>query len=500
MMVTFSRRALMLAGLALGAATAVLPGAAQAARTDLTLGIRLEPPHLDPTAGAAAAIDEITYANIFEGLTRIDAQGAVQPWLAKSWEISGDGKTYIFSLREGVRFHDGTTFDAEDAKFSLDRARGADSTNAQKPLFSGIESVEVIDPLTLKITLRQPNGAFLFNLGWGDAAMVAPESAAGNKAKPVGTGPFTFSQWVQGDRIVLGKNPEYWGAPVRLDKATFKIIADPAAALAALLAGDVDGFPIFQALENLPMLEADPRFIVDVGSTEGETILAMNNKAGPLADVRVRRAISHAIDRQAIIDGAMFGVGTPIGTHFAPHHPAYQDLVGTYPLDLDAARALLAEAGYPEGFKATLKLPPPAYARRGGELIASDLKKIGIELEIVPLEWAQWLSDVFKGKNYDMTIVSHTEPMDIGIYGRDDYYFQYDSPAFKKVMAELEAATDTDTRYKLMAEAQRRITEDAVNVYLFQLAKAGVWNAKLKGMWQNAPIQANDLTGVYWED
>lgn len=135
MMVTFSRRALMLAGLALGAATAVLPGAAQAARTDLTLGIRLEPPHLDPTAGAAAAIDEITYANIFEGLTRIDAQGAVLPWLAKSWEISEDGKTYTFSLRDGVRFHDGTTFDAQDAKFSLDRARGADSTNAQKPLF-----------------------------------------------------------------------------------------------------------------------------------------------------------------------------------------------------------------------------------------------------------------------------------------------------------------------------------------------------------------------------
>ncbi|WP_349360167.1 ABC transporter substrate-binding protein [Stappia sp.] len=500
MMASATRRRFLAAVLALGALGigGALP--AQAARSDLTLGIRLEPPHLDPTAGAAAAIDEITYANIFEGLTRIDAEGAVRPWLAESWEISEDGRVYTFTLRSGVTFHDGTAFDAEDAKFSLDRARAEDSTNAQKPLFAGIESVEAVDPTTLKVTLAEPNGAFLFNLGWGDAAMVAPETADTNKAEPVGTGPFTLARWVQGDRIEIVKNPDYWGAPVALEKATFKIIADPAAGLAALMAGDVDAFPQFQGVENLPLLEADPRFTVAVGSTEGETILAMNNKAGPLADVRVRRAISHAVDRQAIIDGAMFGVGTPIGTHFAPHHPAYLDLTDTYPLDLDAAKALLADAGYPDGFSATLKLPPPTYARRGGELIASDLKKIGIELEIVPLEWAQWLSEVFRGKDYDFTIVSHTEPMDIGIYARDDYYFQYDSEALDAVIARLDRTTDKDTRYALMREAQEIVTADAVNVFLFQFAKAGVWNAKIEGLWVNAPIQANDLTGVRWTD
>ena len=175
------------------------------------------------------------------------------------------------------------------------------------------------------------------------------------------------------------------------------------------------------------------------------------------------------------------------------------DLTDTYPLDLDKAKALLAEAGYADGFKATLKLPPPTYARRGGELIASDLKKIGIELEIVPLEWAQWLSEVFKNKDFDFTIISHTEPMDINIYGRKDYYFQYDSEAFDKVMAELETTTEEQARYKLLGDAQRIIAEDAVNVFLFQLAKAGVWSANLKGMWVNSPIQANDLTGVHWE-
>ncbi|SOB96661.1 ABC transporter substrate-binding protein [Stappia indica] len=497
----FTRRGVLATALAamLAATAPITQASAQTIRTDVNIGVRLEPPHLDPTAGAAAAIDEITYANIFEGLTRIDAEGAVKPWLAKSWEISEDGLTYTFLLQEGVKFHDGTDFDANDAKFSLDRARGEFSTNAQKPLFEGIGEVEVVDPTTLKVTLKKPNGAFLFNLGWGDAAMVAEETASSNTSKPIGTGPFKLVQWVQGDRIELAKNAEYWGEPAQLDRATFRIIADPAAELAALMAGDIDAFPNFQATENLPMLAADPRFTVAVGSTEGETILAMNNKKGPLADVRVRRAISHAVDRQAVIDGAMFGNGTPIGSHFAPHHPAYVDLTDTYPLDLDKAKALLAEAGYADGFKATLKLPPPTYARRGGELIASDLKKIGIELEIVPLEWAQWLSEVFKNKDFDFTIISHTEPMDINIYGRKDYYFQYDSEAFDKVMAELETTTEEQARYKLLGDAQRIIAEDAVNVFLFQLAKAGVWSANLKGMWVNSPIQANDLTGVHWE-
>lgn len=499
----FNRR--MVLGTALAAVLAgttlalTVPAQAQPVRTDVTVGVRLEPPHLDPTAGAAAAIDEVTYANIFEGLTRIDRNGEVGPWLAESWDVSEDGLTYTFRLRSGVTFHDGTSFDAEDARFSLDRARAEDSTNAQKPLFAGIDSVEAVDPATLKVTLKKPNGGFLFNLGWGDAAMVAEETAASNKSKPIGTGPFKFVQWVQGDRIEIARNAEYWGEPAKLDKATFKIVGDPAAELAALMAGDIDAFPNFQATENLPMLEADPRFTVAVGSTEGETILAMNNKKGPLADQRVRQAISHAVDRQAVIDGAMFGNGTPIGTHFAPHHPAYVDLTGTYPLDLDKAKTLLAEAGYPDGFKATIKLPPPTYARRGGELIASDLKKIGVELEIVPLEWAQWLAEVFKGKDFDFTIVSHTEPMDIGIYGRKDYYFQYDSAAFDKVMAELDNTADQEARYALLGEAQRIITQDAVNVYLFQLAKAGVWASGLQGMWVNAPIQANDLTGVYWQ-
>lgn len=472
--------------------------AAFAQQTDLTLAIQLEPPHLDPTSAAAGAIDSVLYSNVFEGLTRFTETGAVVPGLAREWEISEDGLTYTFHLAEGVTFHDGTTFDAEDVKFSLDRARAEDSTNAQKALYSGIVEVAVIDPMTVQLTLDAPDGNLLFSLAWGDAVIVAPESIEAIKQTPIGTGPFKFDEWRQGDSITLVQNADYWGEAPYLSKATFKFISDPTAAFAAMMAQDVDAFSGFPAPENLPQFEADPRFTVIKGSSEGETILAMNNKQPPFDNPMVREALSHAIDRQAIIDGAMFGLGTPIGTHFAPHNPDYVDLTGLSVHDPDRARMLLVDAGYAEGFTTTLKLPPPSYARRGGEIIASQLRNVGIETEITNLEWAQWLEEVFRGKDFGLTIVSHTEPFDIGIYARPDYYFQYDNPEFQALMKLLNATTDPAARSDMLAEAQTIIAQDYVNAYLFQLAFPTVADARIEGLWPNQPTQANDLTKVRW--
>jgi peptide/nickel transport system substrate-binding protein len=485
-------------GLLSAAALAASTGLAMA-KSDIVVAMQLEPPHLDPTSAAAGAIDSVLYSNVFEGLTRFGSDGSVNPGLAKSWEISEDGKTYTFMLNEGVTFHDGSAMDAEDVKFSLDRARAEDSANAQKALFEGIENVEVLDPLTVKVTLAAPNGSFLFNMAWGDAVIVAPESIENIKTNPVGTGAFKFANWVQGDKIDLEKNGAYWGTPAKLDKVSFKFISDPTAAFAAVMAEDVNAFVGFPAPENLPQFEADPRFQVLVGSTEGETILSTNNKMPPFDNVKVRKALAHAIDRQAIIDGAMFGYGTPIGTHFAPHNPDYVDLTGNSAYDPAMAKELLAEAGYADGFKTTLKLPPPSYARRGGEIIAAQLRAVGIEAEISNLEWAQWLEQVFRGKDYGLTIVSHTEPFDIGIYARPDYYFQYDNPSFQQLIADLGVEADPAKRSALLATAQETISGDYVNGYLFQLAFPTVANAKVKGLWKDAPTQATDLTGVYWE-
>ncbi|MEM7525342.1 MAG: ABC transporter substrate-binding protein [Pseudomonadota bacterium] len=473
--------------------------AAPAFAADITVGMQLEPPVLDPTAGAAAAIDEVVYSNVFEGLVKFAEDGSVVPGLAASWEIKEFGLIYDFVLRKDVKFHDGTDFTAEDAKFAIDRIGAEDSANAQKALYAAILQTEVIDDHTFRIVLTQPTGSFLFNLAWGDAVMVAPESAADNATNPVGTGPFKFSKWNKGDSIEIVRNDAYWGEPAKLDKATFKFISDPNAAFAAVMAEDIDAFPGFPAPEILPQFQADPRFIVITGSTEGETILSTNNKSGPLADVRVRKAIAHAIDRQAIIDGAMYGYGTPIGAHFAPHHPAYVDLTGQTTYAPELSKQLLAEAGFAEGLTLSLKLPPPSYARRGGEIIAAQLREVGITAEISNLEWAGWLEQVFKGKDYDLTIVSHTEPLDIGIYGRDDYYFQYASDEFKTLLAMLNKSVDDSERTALMQALQRKIADDYVNGYLFQLARTSVQNAKLQGLWKHSPTQANDLTKVYWE-
>ncbi|AUQ64958.1 ABC transporter substrate-binding protein [Phaeobacter inhibens] len=482
---------------AASSALAILAGAA-AARDTVTVALQLEPPHLDPTSAAAGAIDQVLYSNVFEGLTRFMGDGSVVPGLAQSWEISEDGLSYTFTLQDGVTFHDGTTMDAEDVKFSLDRARAEDSTNAQKALFADIASVDVVDPLTVKLTLSQPNGNLLFNLAWGDAVIVAPETIDTIKTAPVGTGAFTFTNWVQGDRIDLARNPDYWGEAPALSAATFKFISDPTAAFAAMMAEDIDAFSAFPAPENLPQFEADPRFQVLIGSTEGETILSINNKQAPFDNPKVRAAVAHAIDRQAIIDGAMFGYGTPIGTHFAPHNPAYVDLTGTSAHDPEKSRALLAEAGLADGFTTTLHLPPPSYARRGGEIIAAQLAEVGVTAEIINVEWAQWLETVFRGKNFGLSIVSHTEPMDIGIYARPDYYFQYDNAAFQDLMAELTGTTDPDARTKMLQQAQEIIANDYVNGYLFQLAALSVAKADLQGLWANAPTQATDLTVVSW--
>ncbi len=462
----------------------------------LTIGIRLEPPSLDPTFGAAAATDEVVYGSIFEGLTRIGRDGKVYPALAQSWTVDDSGLLYDFILRQGVRFHDGSTFDAEDVKFSFERARAPNSTNAQRFLFSMIDEVIVVAPDHIRISVTHRTADFAFNLAWGDAVIVAVESAPKNAHHPIGTGPFRFLRWQKGTSIFLAKNQNYWGEPPLMDWVTFKVIPDSAAAYAAVMAGDIDGFPSFPAPELVRQFEKDDRFTIAIGETEGETILGINNGRPPFDNILVRRAISHAIDRNAIIEGAMFGFGTPIGSFFPPSHPAYIDLLSQSQYDPDKARVLLREAGYPEGFATEIKLPPAFYARRSGEIIAAQLRAVGIEAKIQYMEWVQWLDQVLGNRNYDLTIVAHTEPRDIRFFSRPDNYFQYHNPHFDALMDDIEQAESPAQRGRFYQEAQRILARDAVCGFLFQLPQIGIWRKEVKGYWKNSPIPANILAQV----
>jgi len=488
-------------GISVAIAAALAAFSALAAPKDsVTIGMTLEPtPGLDPTSGAAAAIGEIVHYNIFEGLTKINEDFSITPLLADKWSFSPDLKTLTFNLKKGVKFQDGEPFSSRDVKFSFERYAAKDSTNKEKAFFASIESIDASDPDVAVLKFKDPSFDALFHLGQNTAVIIDEKSAADEANHPIGTGPYKLSAWNKGSSVTLEKWDGFRDAgKIAIAHATFRFISDPSAEVAALLAGDVDDFPRVAA-QNLAQFQSDPRFQVLIGGTEGKTILAMNNKKKPLDDLRIRQAIAYAIDRKAIIDGAMNGLGTPIGSHLTPNDPGYVDLTGQYPHDPEKSKALLKAAGVKLPLELTLTLPPPDYARKGGEIAAAELAEVGIQAKIENVEWAQWISNVYTAKNYDLTIISHVEPLDIGIYARPGYYFNYNDPEFDAIIARLSTAPDIDAYKKALVEAQHNLADHCVNAFLFQLANVVIADANLKGVWKNAPIFANDLSALSWK-
>ena len=488
---------------ALCAAALLLTPEVQAqARKDgsAVLGIVLEPPGLDPTMAPAASIGEIVHYSVLEGLTKINMDGSITPLLAESWSIDPDGKSYTFKLKKGVKFHDGEAFDAADVKFSFERAKAEGSTNkAKKAVFDNIARIDTPDPSTVIVVLNQADGNFLFRMGENTAVILDPKSAATTSTKPIGTGPFKFDSWSKGASVTLVKNDAYRSAAaVKLKKVTYRFISDNAAQVAALLAGDVDGIPRGVSAQNVKQFQSDARFSVTIGGTEGKTIVSINNKKKPFDDVRVRRALAAAIDRKAVIDGSSEGYGKPIGSHLVPSDAGYVDLTGANPYNPEKAKALLKEAGVALPLNVTLSLPPPPYARQAGEIVAAQLAKVGINAKIENVEWAQWLSGPFKG-NFDLTIISHVEPLDFDRYADPKYYWGYDSKAYNKLLADYNSSADAKTRTKLIGDIQRQLATDAVNVYLYQLPQFAIGKKQLKGMWSSSPIFANDLAALSWQ-
>jgi peptide/nickel transport system substrate-binding protein len=473
---------------------------AQAGKTSAVIGMVLEPTSLDPTMAPAAAIGEVVHLNVLEGLVKINENGQLSPLLAERWTLDPDGKSLTLALRRGVKFHDGEPFDASAVKFSFERAKDKASTNkAKKALFDNVAGIAAPDPFTVILTLDHPDGNLLFRLGENPAVILHPKSAASAATQPIGTGPYRFADWKKGSSITLLKFDGFRNAAqVRLNKVVFRFISDPAAQVAALLAGDVDAFPRGIANQSLKPFQADKRFAVQIGSTAGKGILAINNKRKPFDDVRVRRAIAHAIDRKAIIDGVLDGLGQPIGSHFAPTDAGYLDLTSMYPFDPEKAKALLKEAGVKTPLDVTLTLPPPPYARKGGEVVAAQLAKVGIHARIDNVEWAQWLSGAYKGQ-FDLTLINHVEPLDYLVYTDPSYYYGYDSKPFRDLVARHAASTNLKERGRLFADIQRMLATDCVNAYLFNPQQALVARKGLKGLWANSPIFANDLAAVRWE-
>ncbi|MGD8703028.1 MAG: ABC transporter substrate-binding protein [Desulfosarcina sp.] len=467
----------------------------------LTVCQPAEPPGLDPTANTEAAVDRVVYANIYEGLVKVDSNGGFLPGLANGWSVSPDGLEYTFNLRKGVRFHNGEPFDAAVAKWNLTRAADPKNGNPHSEYFEGIEKMTIADTHTLVIRLKAVDALFIAHLAEGDAVMLPIKAHATAKSTPVGTGPFKFDRWVRGERVEMSRFKNYWNPFLPyLDRVIFRFISDPAAQIAALKAGDIDVVGYILAPESAMLLERDPRFKVYAGSTTGEVIMSTNNKAAPFDNRLVRQAMAHAIDRQTVVELVMFGYGTPIGSHWSPSTPYYKDLTSRFPYDPNKAKQLLKEAGYPDGFSATIKLPAIySYSRRAGEVIADMLAKVGIDLTIEIVDWGQWIDRIFKNKAYQLTMIGHVEAWDIGIYAKPDYYFQYDSNNFRNAYARALQAPNEAEKAKWFGRCQEIIADDAVNGFLFSAPNLPAMNAKVMGWWPNYPTIALDCTAVWWQ-
>ncbi len=462
----------------------------------LTIGLTAEPANLDFTTTDGAAIPEALLVNVYEGLVKIDqTSGEIVPLLAESWEISADGRTYDFTLREGVTFSNGAEFTADDVKFSIERVQSDDWTISLKSGMDVVESVEVVSPTQVRVVLSEPSNMWLFRMTTRIGAMFSPEGVDDLANQPVGTGPYVLEEWNRGDSIVLTANDDYWGEPPAVETVTLRYFADPTAANNALLTGGIDVIGTVQAPEALDQFEGDERFQVIEGTTNGEVTLAFNNESGPMSDIRVRQAVKHAIDHQALLDTAWAGRGYLIGSHVPPTDPWYEDLTGLYPYDPERAEALLADAGQ-EDLTLRFRIANLPYAVAAAQVVASQLAEVGVTAEIEPLEFpARWLDEVFTNADYDMSIVSHVEPRDIGIFADPNYYFRYDSQEFRDLVDQADAGTPEE-QVELMRQAARLLAEDAAADWLFLQPNLIVATADVTGLPENRVGESFDLTTI----
>ncbi len=439
---------------------------------ELVVAVSTEPPSLDPTTNAAAAIRLLLLYNVYETLVALDENGRLQPLLAQSWEIGEDGRTYTFFLRPHVMFHDGTLCNAEAVKRSFLRAKNP-TVHVHPEYFQGIAMIETLDEQTIRFVLEEANASFFTLLALGDSVVV-PDRAdlSGN---PVGTGPFRFDRWDPGYQLRLVRNEAYWDSKrPKLSSVTFRFIADPTGQMAALRAGDVD-VVLVETPEMAKSLEGERGLVVLSAPQELVQILAINKTRPPFHDLRVRQALALAVDRTELIRLVALGYASPVGSHLAPSAPYSADMTWVYPHDPERARALLAEAGYPQGFSATLTLPAnyPFHVRTG-EILAAQLARVGIDLALQLVDWPTWLDRVYGQGDFDLTVIGHAGRVDpaltLAFYGeeRRDYYFRrgWENPELNELLRLGARVSDPVLRQEIYTRAQYLIAYEVVNVFL----------------------------------
>jgi len=453
-----------------------------AARADATLrlGLAAAPANLDFTSTGGAAIFQALLGNVYEGLLRLDQDGKVVPLLATGYTVSRDGLTYDFTLREGVKFSNGSPFDAAAVKFSLERVK---TWKANTPgNLAALDHVEVVSPTEAKVVLTKPDATVPFWLAGPLGAMFSPDAVDSLATKAVGTGPFTVASYQTGVKLVLTRNDAYWGAKALVKQVDLDYFADASAAANAMRSGGVDALYQAEAYDQLASFKADPRFTVTAGSSQAVVVLSMNEANPALADVRVRQAISHAIDKKAVVAAAT--------------DPYFVRSDEPYPYDPAAAKQLLADAGV-TGLNLTFTVPNRPYAQAISQVVQSDLAAVGITATLQTQEFpAVWVDKTLTQHQFDLTVVNHVEPRNVTNYGNPSYYWSYSNPAVGKDFAAAKAATDEDSYITHMTDAVQAIIKDAAGVWLYNPPNVVVATAAVHGMPTNDLGVGIGLAGV----
>ncbi|MGV9306173.1 ABC transporter substrate-binding protein [Nonomuraea sp. NPDC003727] len=458
----------------------------------LAVGFVAEPANLDFTATEGAAIPQALLVNVYEGLVKLDQDGRIQPLLAEKWDVSSDRRTYTFTLRKGVTFTNGAPFTADDVIFSIDRVK-SDWKLKIKTQMDVVDTVEKKDDHTAVVTLKRPSNGWMYAMATRLGAMFSRTGVADLANKPVGTGPYQLGSWRRGDSIQLVANDTYWGPKPQVSRITLKYFKDATAMNNALLTGGIDVISAVQAPESLAQFADPNRFQVVEGTTNGEVVLSMNNARPPFNDKKVRQAVRHAIDHKALLDTAWAGRGQLIGSMVPPTDPWYEDRTGDYPYDVVKAKALLGGRTY----TVKMRIPNLPYAVAAAQVVKSQLAQVGITAEIDPLEFpARWLDVVFKQGDYDMSIINHVEPRDLGIFADKSYYFHYDNPAYGALLASADEGSEQQ-QVDDLKKAAKLLSEDAAADWLFLFPNLIVAKKNITtGLPKNAIAESFDFTGL----
>ena len=477
---TLAATALLAAGALLltsCAGPAAEPRTSAAPDPDASVSIRLvsAPGNLDIRETAGAALDQILIDNIYQGLVSRTEDQEIVPALASAYEVSPDGLTYTFQIREGVTFHDGQELTPQDVVWSLTQVKDNPAYRESARL-ARVASIAA-EGQTVTLTLSEPDATLLWNLTGRAGLIFKQDDTVDRRSDANGTGPFTLASWRQGDSITFERNAAYWGDPAQVAEVVFSYVPETQAAINGALAGEIDVVTGFDA--NLASeLEADGAFEVVVGESTDKAVLAMNSTAGPLADIRVRQALRQAIDKEAIVEA--LGAGQTLYGPIPSLDPGYEDLSDVAPFDPEAAEELLAEAGA-EDLELTLTLPS-FYGSTVPQILVSNLRDVGVTLNVKPVEMPAWLNDVYTNKDYELSFVLHTEARDFENWANPDYYFTFDDPEVQRLYAESISTTDADESAELLSEAARIVAEDHAADWLYNGASVVAVAAEVSGM------------------